>query len=245
MKISMKTQPPAYHPSVGDMLSRGSTLARVVSVETDRFTIRDVNNAAIEDTLSGLYNGWQPVRAPQVGDVWRSTAGVSIYLAKRIEGGFLASANGQALEPMATDSLVTHCKLVVTGALSLADREELGTVPDIDDDNSTPLERAHAEIERLRADRDAWKATAEQVVDQRDAEGVSSDGWREGCAKLAEELDALRDELVDAMDAEGKLADRLAFARAFAASQGRVIAGLKAAAKPKTCDVPRREIRYR
>lgn len=120
-------------------------------------------------------------RAPQVGDLWRSAAGVSIYIARCIGDNELrVSANGQALESMGVDSLKAYCTLTSTGALTLVDREDLGIMPDITEDDRTPLGRMTAERDAAVADRDSWRAVANQMETQRHAEVAEVDRLKSG-----------------------------------------------------------------
>lgn len=205
--ITMKKKPRA--PRVGDVWVRpcpdgSEEEVRIAHVFNDgiQLTNGDYCGTAFEAC------GWRPVtgpRAPQVGDVWVDPEeGFFIHI-ERIEGGGVwihdhaeAGFIGGSGEPEAIgiDWIPEHFTLVATGARTLAEREAAGELPDITEDDRTPLERMTADRDALRAERDnmrgAYQRLQARMVVQIDAALVIDPEVAETKVDLAEALDALR-----------------------------------------------------
>ena len=141
-------------------------------------------------------------REPRVGDLFTSPLGghvriEEVHPADESRATFVVFDDGSYGDwPAIRDGWLSGpLRLVTTGARTLAELEAAGELPDINDDDRTPLEKMTAERDALR----------ERVTE----------------LEASSDMDYWRPQYFRAHN-------HLAFARAFAASQGRVIRELKA-----------------
>ena len=222
MNITMKKKPRA--PQVGDLFTHlNGGVDKIISINDDDIDLES-------DGLWGrceFYEKWTHAtrRSPLVGDVWLyvdEVVHVVLARASALGGGRfdVESADGRRWRLTARGPGSDKWRLVSTGARTLADLEAAGELPDITEDDRTPLERMTAERDALRAERDNMRGAYQRLQARMvEAERAAAEDW-DFQVRQQGEIRALRAKL-----AKGR--GDITFARAFAASQGRVIAGLK------------------
>jgi hypothetical protein len=153
-------------------------------------------------------------RAPRAGDLWRHNTSFEVVQVLSIRADDLVMVlHGEAVVHVMPDVLTRDFSWRAQHAVTLAEREDLGIMPTITEDDRTPLERMTAERDAAVADRDSWRAVANQMETQRDAAVAEVRVW----ADEVQRMEALMEVCWH----------KLTFAQVFAASHGRVVAGLK------------------